>query len=409
VGVLERRRIIAAVAVVLAIACATGEKRDAPQVHSLRIVGAKKVKEGDVKKHILTTENSWVPFSRRQYFDEDARKTDLLRIEKLYRARGFYQAKVTGADVKPRGRKKEVDLVATVEEGDPTRIASVDVQGLDDLPQKDRDELLQQVELRPGQVFVLQRWEGLKQKLLRTLQEQGYAAASVQGEVKVGLDTRQAGARVSVDHGPRYRFGALSVKEHAPSRVPAWRVTEQAAAETRPGHWYSLTAQGAAETRVFRMGVFGAVKVRPGEPDPGTLTVPLQVDAQESRFHTLAVGGGIAVDQGRQAIRATSTYVDRDFRGRLRKLTLNAVAGYAWIPTFYATAASGAQEGVVGSLGAELEQPRFFFRDLRIDGKLTLERDLQPAYRYYGSVAKLALIYTPTNHLTITPSYNLEY
>jgi translocation and assembly module TamA len=373
----------------------------------VRIEGARKVKEGDIKKHILTSENSWVPFSRRQYFDEDAWRTDLRRIEKYYRAQGFYQARVTGAEVKPHGRK-EVDVVASVEEGDPTHIRSVDLQGLDDLPKEDREQLLDEVDLKVGQIFIVERWDGLKEKLLHRLRDEGYAAAAVQGEVKVGLDTQEADVDVRIDHGPRYRFGALSVKQHTPSRVPPWRIEEQAAAEAPPGDWYSLKGQSAAETRVFKMGVFGAVKIRPGEPDPGTLTVPLQVDAQESPFHTLSVGGGVAVDETRQEVRATSRYVDRDFLGGLRKLTLDAVAGYAWIPTFYASTASGAQRGVVGSLGGELEQPRFYFRDLKLDGKLTLERGIEPAYSYYGGRAKLGVAYAPTNHLTITPSYNVE-
>ncbi len=389
--------------------CATGERRDLPQVHSVRIEGARKVQEGDIKKHILTTENSWVPFSRRQYFEEDAWKTDLRRIEKFYRAQGFYQAKVTGAEVKAHGQK-EVDVFATVEEGDPTRISSVNIQGLDDLPDGDRKQLLEQVELKVGQIFIVERWDGLKEKLLHTLLEEGYAAATAQGEVKVGLDTHAAEVTVSVDHGPRYRFGAVSVKKYTPSRVSPWRITEQATAEATPGDWYSLKAQSEAEARVFKMGVFGAVKLKPAEPDPGTLTVPLQVDAQESRFHTVSVGGGIAVDQTRQEVRATSRYIDRDFLGGLRRLTLNAMAGYAWIPTFYASTASGAQRGVVGSLSGELEQPRLLSsRDLKLDSKLTLERGLEPAYSYYGGRAKLAVVYAPTNHLTITPSYNLEF
>lgn len=396
-------------AVVLAMGCATGKRRDLPQVHSVRIEGAKKVEQGDIKKHILTTENSWVHFSRRQYFDEDAWRTDLRRIEKFYRAQGFYQAKVTGAEVKPHG-KKEVDVSATVEEGDPTRISSVNLQGLDDLPEEDRKRLLEEVTLKVGHIFMVERWNGLKGKLLHTLQEEGYAAATVEGEVKVGLDTHAAEVTVSVEHGQRYRFGALSVKKYTPSRVPPWRITEQAAAEATPGDWYSLKAQSAAEARVFKMGIFGAVKIRPGDPDPGTLTVPLQVDAQESRFHTLSVGGGIAVDQTRQEVRATSHYIDRDFQGGLRRLTLDATAGYAWIPNFYASTASGAQRGVVGSLSAELEQPRLLSsRDLVLDTRLTLERGIEPAYRYYGGRAKLAVVYAPTNHLTITPSYNVEF
>src|SRR5512133_1994040 len=148
----------------LAMGCAAAKRRDLPQVHSVRIQGAKKVKEGEIKKHILTTANSWVPFSRRQYFDEDAWRTDLRRIEKFYRAQGFYQAKVTAAAVKPHG-KKAVDVQATVEEGDPTHVSSVNLRGLDDLPGEDRERLLDEVDFRVGQVFIVERWEGLKEKL----------------------------------------------------------------------------------------------------------------------------------------------------------------------------------------------------------------------------------------------------
>src|SRR5690242_14307667 len=217
VDLLERRGLVAVLVVVAVAGCATGQKRDLLEVHSVRIEGARKVDEGEVKKHILTSENSWVPFSRKQYFDEDAWKTDLRRIEKFYRAQGFYQAKVTREEVKPHGRK-EVDVVATVEEGDPTHVGSVDLHGFDDLTQDDRKRLLEQVNLASGQVFIVERWEGLKEKLLRTLQEEGYAAAKVEGEVKVGLDTRVADVTVGVDHGPRYRFGDVSAKEHTPSR-----------------------------------------------------------------------------------------------------------------------------------------------------------------------------------------------
>jgi outer membrane protein assembly factor BamA len=94
----------------------------------------------------------------------------------IYRAHGFYQAKVTGTEVKPHG-KDEVDVIAKVEEGDPTRIRAVDVHGLDDLPEDDRKRLLEEVNLAVGQVFIVEQWNGLKEKLLHTLQEEGYAAA----------------------------------------------------------------------------------------------------------------------------------------------------------------------------------------------------------------------------------------
>ena len=103
---------------------------------------------------------------------------------------------MTGAEVKPHG-KDEVDAVATVEEGEPTHITSVAIEGVNDLPEEDRKRLLSEVNLEVGQVFIVERWDGLKETLLHGLLEEGYAAATVQGEVKVRLDSRSADVTVA--------------------------------------------------------------------------------------------------------------------------------------------------------------------------------------------------------------------
>ena len=108
------------------------------------------------------------------------------------------------------------------------------------------------------------------------------------------------------------------------------------------------------------MGVFGAVKVRPLPADPLTLKVPMEVQTQEAPFHTLRIGGGVAFDQTRQQANVFGQYVDRDWLGGLRQLTLKGTVGWAWIPSSWAANSNGP----VGDLSAELNQPRFYFRDL---------------------------------------------
>ena len=375
----------------------------------MRIDGAKQVSERSIKKKLLTTQQSWNPFSQKQYFDPDEWKTDLRRIERYYRARGYYQAKVVSSEVTPRG-PKEVDVRAQVDEGRPTLIGEVKVTGADDLPRDQKQRLLRPIEkLKAGAIFVEDDWEGVKQQMLHTLADEGYAAGGLEGEVNVGLDTLRADIFVIVMHGPRYRFGPVRAQERPGARVPPRHILEQAEAAMPPSDWYSLEAQSEAEHRVFQMGVFGAVKVRPLQPDPQTLRVPMEVQPQESPFHSIRAGFGIAVDQTRQEARAYGDYTHRDFLGGLRKLTLTATAGYGWIPNFVLPETEGAVGAPVGKVTAELQQPRLLWRDLRANVRLELERGLEPAFSYYGGRAKAGLIWQPAPFLSIYPSYNAEF
>jgi translocation and assembly module TamA len=389
--------------IVAAAGCGHAPPKNERAIHSIHIDGAHQVEADDIKDKLLTSEPSWVPFSSKQYFDPDVWKTDLRRIERYYRARGYYQARVVGSEVAPHD--DEVDVHAKVEEGRPTLVGKVQVTGLDALPAAQQDALLSQIAFKEGQVFLEERFEGLKQHLLQTLEEQGYAEGKVEGEAKVGLDTQRADISIRVDPGPRYHFGAVSARERPGSRVEPWRITEQARVAMPPTDWYSLTGQSEAQRRVFQMGVFGAVKVRPQEADPLSLTVPIEVQTQESPFHTLRIGGGIAVDQERQAGRVFGQYLDRDWKGGLRQLTLGGTVGWSWIPTSW----SANSNGPVGELSAELQQPRLYFRDLKADLRLKAERGLEPAYKYWGAQAKVGLVWQPTPYLSFTPSYNFEY
>lgn len=386
------------------VGCSHAPPKNEPEVTDLVIEGAHQVDPGDIKDKLLTSETSWVPFASKQYFDPDIWKTDLRRIERYYRAQGYYQAKVTQNRIEPHDGD-QVSLHVVVNEGQPTQVGKVELTGIDDLTPSQQHALRDQVGLKPGQVFREADFEGLKQKLLDTLEELGFATARVQGAARVGLDTHRANISLKVDHGPRYHFGSISVKEQENARVPAWRIAEQAEAAMPQDDWYSLSAQQAAQQRVFGMGVFGAAKVRPQQANPATRTVPMQVQTQESPFHTVRVGGGVGVDQTRQEAHVYGQYIDRDFKGGLRQLTLGGSVGWAWIPSLWTNDSSGA----VGNLSAELQQPRFYFRDLKADVRVEGERGLEPAYRYWGAKAKLGLIWQPTAYLSITPSYNVEF
>ena len=72
--------------------CASQQKKDTPVVKDVHISGNDEISSGDIEDKILTSETGWWPFARKHHFDPVTWQADLKRIERLYVAKGFYQA-----------------------------------------------------------------------------------------------------------------------------------------------------------------------------------------------------------------------------------------------------------------------------------------------------------------------------
>ncbi len=402
------RPALAAALLALSVAgCATTQPPPGPKVNDLEIQGTEAVRERDIKAKIVTTDTPWWepywPFDEPRYFDSNAWQADLRRIERFYEAQGFYEAEVVDSEVKPR-EDEAVDLRVRVREGAPTHIGSIEFRGFEGLPAEHREKVLASLPLQKGEVFRELAWEGVKDTVQGRLRELGYAEAEVQGSATVDLATREATIVVQADPGKRFRFGNTFVATDANPKVNHRRVIEQAQGAVKKGNWYSDSALVDAQARVFRMGVFGAVKVNRGAPDREAGTVPVVVDVSEAPFHSLRAGGGVGIENQRQEGRLLAEYTDRNFFGGLRRFTLRARVGYAFIPQVLGSDKSGP----VGSVSAEFEQPRFLFRDVRAQTSLTFERGLEDAYAFDSGRLKAGVIWQPRRYFSIAPSYNLE-
>jgi translocation and assembly module TamA len=399
----------------LASGCATTAPRpDTPVVKDLEIEGTDQVSEGDIKAKILTTETPWWeplwPFDEGpSYFDPNAWQADLRRIERFYQAEGYYQARVISNEVKPEG-KDSVALRAQVSEGGPTRISAVELSGLEPLPEDHRRQVRAELPLKPGEIFKELNWEGMKELLQGRLRELGYAEAEVGGEARVDVETHQATVDLQVKPGPRYRFGKIFVAADEDLQVAPRRIIEQARAAIREGEWYSESALAEAQARVFAMGVFGAVKVSRGAPERETGTVPVIVDVREAPMRSIRLGGGLGLDATRQEGRLLGEWTNRNIFGGLRRLTVKGRVGYAFLPTIpdALRRKPGSGQGVIFDATTEFEQPRFLFRDLRLQASLSGERGLEQAYSFIGGRLRSGVIWQPHPDFSVFLTYNLE-
>ncbi|MFN0064386.1 MAG: POTRA domain-containing protein, partial [Myxococcaceae bacterium] len=151
-------------------ACAGPQRKNLPVVRSLEIIGTKEVDPGTIRSHILTNETSkwtgwlpeWAPFADRQYFEPPIWRMDLRRIERFYRAEGFYEAQVVDDAVTFRNERRDVDLRVTVEEGPPTQVSELEVAGLEALPPPHQKRALDEAPLQEGHRFREESWNALK-------------------------------------------------------------------------------------------------------------------------------------------------------------------------------------------------------------------------------------------------------
>lgn len=414
---LFRHRLRLPLLLVLALACACSHTKPQPdslEVKNLKIEGADQVSAGDIKSRILTTATPWWepfwPFGNGpSYFDPNSWEADLRRIERYYQARGFYQAQVVSDTVKPVGKDK-VELVAQVSEGPPTVISTVEVTGMEQLPQEHQRRAKAELPLHPGDVFEEKNWEGVKELIQGRLRELGYVEAEVGGEVRVDVATHQATVDIQVKPGQRYKFGVIFVAMDSGSQMKPQPIIEQAQGSVRKGDWYSDSALAEAQARVFGMGVFGAVKVTRGAPDRENATVPVVVDVRKAPLRSVRLGGGLGVDAARQEGRVLAEWTNRDILGGLRRLTVKGRLGYAFLPSILGVSAGreDSKSGIVFNLTTEFEQPRFIFRDLRLQASVTAEKGLEQAYSFIGGGARTGVIWQPHPDLTISPAYNLQ-
>ena len=382
-------------------------------MRGLRFEGNHVVSDGQIEKRILTAKTGWWPLASKQYFDPVSWEADLKRIVRLYETRGYYQARVSEATATPKPPDGVV-LDVAIDEGEPTRIASVELRGLEGLPAADQEAARERLPLVVGAPFRESDWEAAKSGIVSRLRGRGYAQASAEGETLVDVKTHQATVTIGVRPGLRYRVSGIDVKTDPGARVPALFVWEQVRLAIPEGSVFSPAALDEAERRVFGMGLYGSVRVTTGTADDATARIPVVVVVREAPFHTLRLGGGFTVDQIHNEVHLTSDWTNRDFLGGTRKLTLHAMVGWAFIPNLYAVAANQVElaprSGPVFDLGVAFEQPRFVGRpSLHQLSGLELEKTLQQTYDNLATRGSAGVVWQPYVRLSIFPVYRLEF
>jgi translocation and assembly module TamA len=402
-----RLRLALACAALAFAGCAVRLKRgtaERPAITSFQIAGTHAVSAGDLAKRLATEPSDgffWHFFWREtRYFDEDAFANDKRRILRYYQSIGYYGAKIAAADVVPDG-DGFVKVRVRVDEGAPTRVVDLVVDGLDAAPEAKRKAGT--LPLRVGDIFTEAAYDATRAALLAALTSTGWAKADVAQSAQVDPLLAEARVRYTVQPNERYHFGNVFVAGAA--AVPRGRIREEAEQVVKPGEVFDATDLGKAQGRVYDLGVFGGVRVSPGPADDARHTLPVVVAVREAPFRTVRAGPGLTIQNTRQELDAMVGWAHRNWLGGLRKLQLDARVGYAWIPRII----NPTKSGFVGLATADFTQPDIVGRRVDFNVRAELERGLEPAYDFFAERLRVGL---PTHFygrlVSFTPSVNLE-
>jgi outer membrane protein assembly factor BamA len=334
-------------------------------VDSVELSGNRELSGRSIKKKIATRASSkflglfqGVVYDY-EVFDLYVLQRDLARVERYYRARGFYKARARAGRVTYES-PQHVRVVIEVEEGPETLVSRLDLFGLDgldaDLASAARAAAEQRV--GKGERFDEEEFEAAEQAIRRVLTDAGHAYARVSRVAEVDLPRDSARVRFDVVPGPPARFGAITIT--GLGDLPEHKVRNALLIEE--GDPYSTSEIEEAQQAVLDLGVFSSVAIEPKltDPPPRSRRVPIVVEVQRSKLHAAKLGAGIQLDAIRSDFHLVTGWEHKNLFGGLRRFTVEFRPGVVFYPTRVPSFESPTHFLPEEKLRAELRQPGIF-------------------------------------------------
>jgi len=309
---------VAAVALALLLAAALPAVAQEPDrvVRQVAFEGNDAISDEVLATAISTTASSWfaraflfrwLGLGEKRYFDEQEFKRDVVRLGVLYRRSGYPHVAI---DTLVRRTPTDVYVTFRIQEGDPIRVTSLTVTGLDTLPLRVRDETLVDLPLQPGDPFNRFLMSASADSVTRRLRDRGYPSARVFTAFETNRDAGTAVVTLDAVAGERAVIG--EVKVVGTNRIEPRLVRNLLI--SRPGRLYSQDELFQSQRNLYSSDLFrfATVNIDSAAFQPGADSVPLVVQVNEARRRRVRGGLGYGTDD---CFRGSLGWTTRNFLG----------------------------------------------------------------------------------------------
>ena len=244
----------------------------------------------------------------RRYLSPRIFAEDYVRVHLFYRQRGYREVQVDTVLTRPTETTVEIGFRVT--EGTPHRIVSLDVLGVENIPDPDIVADLPIAEGDPLDLVVLNM---ARDTLTERLQNQGYPHAEVLQNIFIPSGTHDAEVELDVYTGPLARFGTIDV-------VGNEEVEDAVILRMLPfgeGGLYRRELMLEAQRNLYALEIFlNSAIVEDLENQPDSV-VPLTVQVNEGNTHRVRAGGGWNTEE---CLNVEAQWANRNYFGGARRL-----------------------------------------------------------------------------------------
>lgn len=336
-------------------ACATREAKvsdaafepNLPEVSKITFKGNNQFYRWSLLKVMTTQPRPFLqPWKRGEPYNSATLDADMLRLRKYYFDHGFLNATARVADIQEDAAANSVEIEIALEEGSPTRVKSVRLEGDWSVAPLTKQNILAELPLRVGHRLNKEDFDNSKSSLLRIVQEAGYARARVIPNTEIDSNNNEANITFSLNLGGLTNFGEMTIA--GAKIVPKYVIRRQL--DLREGQTYSPKRLGENQRSVYDLGMFNSVTPRALNLDQANapLNVKIEVNERTPRTGRLGIGASSV-----ESMRYEAEWVHRNLFGEAERLSLLARL-------------SGIQQG----LEAELREPYFMNRNNSLVHKL---------------------------------------
>lgn len=393
-------------------------------VRKLDFDGNRAIPDEVLRTAISTTNSSWFAtaflvrwfgLGEKRYFNEQEFRRDVVRLQVLYRRSGYPHVAV---DTTVRREPQNIYITFHITEGEPIVVRSLEILGIDSLPDWLQRRARLDLPLRTGDPFNRYAMQASADSITRRLKDRGYPDARVYSAFESDRDAGLASVQLDVVPGDRAVVGEVSVvgaQRIEPSLVRNLLVA-------RPGRRYSQDELFQSQRNLYGSDLFrfATVNIDSAKYQPGADSVPLVVQVNEGRRRRIRGGLGYGTED---CFRGSLGWTSRNFlgsNGRILDLTSRISKVGVGDPFDWGLAdniCGTSSEDPIGSsrvnysLGASLRRPAFLSSNNTLAVSVYTER--RSEFKVYlrretGTTVTLSRE-SPRRRNPLSLSYNLSY
>ena len=376
------------------------------RVRRIRFLGNEVLSKQELLSHMNLAETRWFPLPQRRWFIEGMVPVDRERIEELYAARGYPDARVVSIEPRVHPRSQVVDVIITIDENAPTKVRDVDYRWPEGPPAGPRDRratpesIEGNCELVVDEPFDVEELETCKVALRAAMMMRGYAFAEVDARAEVDRLTREARVAFTLRPGRYVTIGDIRVT--GLRDVPEGSVINEV--RNFRGRPYSPRRLERMEEAVYAMDVFSSVLVRTVEtPDPDVVDIVVAV--AEAEPQSVRLGLGLGFEPNRMEQYGAARYSHVNILGSLTRLDLRLKAGYAELPALWRPD----EHGPVIDFEPRLRKKGLLERGLVWTAAPRLEVGIQEGYQFWSFQTRVGVSRFFTRYFELGLFHNFRY